>query len=351
MKRGIVNSIRYYFLFVLLFAFVVARAQSDQVGIIDFYGNFSNVSQLRKCLPFKENDTVRFLSDSTYFTVKNEITACLLSLKGVMQADISFVCCDDAEGKWIAFIGVDTFVRVHPLIVKKKDVRLPEEVKNDYDSMISYLMTAIETGQAGENDTAGHSLSDYLPIRNIEEKFIVYANKNLKLLRKVLKESKHDKDREVAAWVIAYYKDKSAIIGDLLGAVSDNDNSVRNNAVRAIGIIANYANKHPDLKIVIPPDPFIEMMNSISWTDRNKSGMVLLSLTEKRDTLLLSQMKKQALEPIVDMARWKSTGHSYAGFVMLGRMAGWTDNEIWDNMNKDREQMIGKMLADMRQSH
>lgn len=66
-------------------------------------------------------------------------------------------------------------------------------------------MIALGKGEATENDSNGHSLMTYLPARQLQEKFITYANKNLTLLREVLKNSKYADQREVAATVIAYY--------------------------------------------------------------------------------------------------------------------------------------------------
>jgi len=102
---------------------------------------------------------------------------------------------------------------------------------------------------------------------------------------------------------------------------------------------------NPGLKIKIPADPFIDMMNSISWTDRNKSSIVLLSLTNSRDKELLKQLKQQALKPIVDMAKWKSNGHSIPGYLMLGRIAGWSDKEIMDGSNSNKAASIERMLT------
>jgi hypothetical protein len=37
------------------------------------------------------------------------------------------------------------------------------------------------------------------------------------------------------------------------------------------------------------------MANSLTWTDRNKGMLVLMSLTQSRDKKLLDQLKKEAL--------------------------------------------------------
>jgi HEAT repeat protein len=331
----------------LTICLTTALGQTKQVGILDFYGTITNEADLRKCLPFKVGDTLDYLTETAFPTVKKIVEDCLLAQPKIKQAEVSFVCCDEIEGKWIAFVGVDTIISHLLKSTHTDDLTLPAEIQSTYDCLMNLLLVAIEKGEATENDSSGHSLMNYLPARQLQEKFITYANQHVSLLRKVLRLSKHPDQREVASTVIAYYHDKTEIINDLLGAVTDPDEDVRNNAVRAIGIIADYAQRNPDLHIGIPADPFIEMMHSIAWTDRNKSSFVLLSLTNNKNKKLLMQLKQQALKPIVDMAKWKSYGHSYPGYVMLGRIAGWSDEKIINGINSDREQLVEKMLGDI----
>ena len=190
--------------------------QPSQVGIIDFYGTISNDVELRKCLPFITNDTVRFLTASAYPKAKKAIVDCLLGQPNIKQADISFICCDEKEGKWIVFVGLDTKSKEISQSTKANDIKLPAEIKDIYDSLMNLVIVAVKKGEATENDSSGHSLMNYLPARKLQEKFITYADKNLSLLREVLRLSKHAEQRQVAATVIAYYHDKAEIIKDLL---------------------------------------------------------------------------------------------------------------------------------------
>jgi hypothetical protein len=64
------------------------------------------------------------------------------------------------------------------------------------------------------------------------------------------------------------------------------------------------------------------MLNSGSWTDRNKGGWVVESLTASRDPKLLAQLRSEALVSLIEMARWHSNGHAYTARVLLGRIAG-----------------------------
>jgi hypothetical protein len=169
----------------------------------------------------------------------------------------------------------------------------------------------------------------------VQEKFIVIAEKQLDLLRRVLRSSSSDEHRAIAAWIIPFTKNKKDIIPDLLYAVHDPDQVVRNNAARALSVLARYAADNPLAGISIPIKPFIDMIHSILWTDRNKGAAVLEALTKNKDNILLNELSQQALQPLTEMAKWKDPGHAAFAFLILGRMAGISDKEMSDNLYSD----------------
>jgi hypothetical protein len=337
-------------LLLLLLCLEHVLSQTTQVGIIDYYGPRPVNAKFEGCLPFKVNDTIRFLDDSiSYVTAKRKILDCILEKPFIKQADITFICCDAMEGKWMAFIGTSDKPKTHNnKNSKTMDLRLPAELSKSYDSLSNLLLVGIQSGESSEDDSEGHAIFAYPPCRKIQRRFIVYAANYLETLRKVIKSSKHSQERAAAATIIAYYHDKRAIVNDLLTAVKDEDEGVRNDGIRALGIILNYAQQRPNLKISIQPDPFISLMNSISWTDRNKSVGMLLTMSEQRDKAFLEQLKKEILESLVDMAKWKSEGHAMAGYIILGRLAGWTDIDIHESSKGDRSKMVDKMLTQIK---
>jgi len=338
--------------FLLSVSINTAWSQSSQVGIIDFYGARSIKTDVRKCLPFRENDTIKFLlnyPDTTgYAKTKRTIVQCLLANPEIKQANIEFVCCDGVESKWMVYIGVSNEPKLIYSNAKTADIKLPPEITKTYDSLENLLAGAIASGEAGDDHSEGHALFVHLPARKLQQKFIAYSEIHLSLLRNVIRNSKYPHERAVASTVIAYYHDKAAIVNDLLEGAKDEDENVRNDAIRAIGILVEYSQKRPNLNITISPDPFIVLMHSISWSDRNKSSFVLKSLSEQRDPNLLSRLKREALEPIVDMAMWKSEGHAWPGYWILGRIAGWPDQEISENLKKNRADVVEKMLSTIK---
>ncbi|PYS28898.1 MAG: hypothetical protein DMF75_18070 [Acidobacteria bacterium] len=82
------------------------------------------------------------------------------------------------------------------------------------------------------------------------------------------------------------------------------------------------------------------MLNSIVWTDRNKSSLVLYTLTEERNPAVLSKLRERALLSLIEMSRWKSPGHAFGPFFILGRVGNISEDEIrkeWDSGKRERE--------------
>jgi hypothetical protein len=44
---------------------------------------------------------------------------------------------------------------------------------------------------------------------------------------------------------------------------------------------------------------------------------------------LLTQIEKQAWEPLMEMARWRDTGHAFGPRLILGRIRGVPDDRLF----------------------
>ncbi len=334
------------FILLFFFLFATAAAQFPPIGTIDFYG-LRTVSerQIREVLPIKEGDAVFKSKEEAA-----EIEKRLASLPNVVEAKLNIGCCT-GDGKSTLYIGIREkgadVLRFRAAPVGK--VRLTDEILKLGEEFSDALQKAVLKGDVAEDHSAGHSLVNNAEVRAIQEKFIPVADRNLKLLRQVLRESSDAQHRSLAAQIIAYYKDKSAIVADLVEAIKDADSIVRNNAMRALGVIAGYAQAHPEKKIKVPFEPFVAMLNSLEWTDRNKSALVLGELTASRDAELLKLLREKAVPSLVEMARWKNDGHAGTSFFILGRLGGLSDDEVgqlW--IGGKREDLIAKVQQNLR---
>jgi hypothetical protein len=209
------------------------------------------------------------------------------------------------------------------------NIALPDEVLHWARELDHAIGEAMVSGDAGDDHSQGHSLIKYPKGRAIQEKYIKFAARNEKLLRRVLRTSSNFEQRAIAAEVIAYAPDKRKIVGDLIYAVIDSDENVRNNAARALGIIASYSSHEPSKRIKISAKPFIPMLNSYVWVDRNKASFALFQLTERRNPKLLRKLRKETLASLIEMARWQNPGHAMFSFIVLGRIAGIPEKDLF----------------------
>lgn len=322
----------------VLLSAALAPGQVPRIGVIDFYG-FRKVSpeRARKALGFKEGD---LLPPS-----KSEIEEHLEEIPGIVSANLEAVCCE--EGKAVLYIGVEEkgapHFEIHP--EPKGDAELPAEVVAAFRGFFTALERAVERGEAGEDLSRGHSLMVDPDARAFQLQFVGLAGKHLTVLRDVLRNSSDPVQRAMAAQVIGYAEKKRIIVDDLQWAMRDPDSGVRNNAMRSLGAIAVLAARDPESGIRFSPTWFIEMLNSLIWSDRNKAAFALVNMTESRDARILGQIREVALSALADMARWKHLGHALPGVILLGRVAGMPEAEIQDAWSKgEREALIKRAL-------
>lgn len=308
----------------------LASAQPERISIIDFFGlRTVTAEQVRKVIAIREGDTLDDKFDAA------EMEKRIREIPGVKHGTFSIVCCDPGTNGKIIFIGIseDEMARSEYNDAPTGKISLPAEIQTAYDSMMHYMIEGIMKGESGEDRTKGYSLMNYPPARFRQEKFLQFARSKWNTLINVLHNAADADQRAIAAAVIAYGDDKRKIVNELLHAVHDPDDEVRNNSTRALALLAGYAHENPGSGIIIPPDPFIKMIRSIVWTDRNKGIAVLAGLTAGRDKKVLEILRRECLAELMEMARWKSAGHAGYPFLILGRMAGVSDESIFLSMD------------------
>ncbi|HUQ65989.1 MAG TPA: HEAT repeat domain-containing protein [Flavitalea sp.] len=312
---------------VILLHFISLRSQSVKIGSIDIYGNRNLSSQaILKLAGISEGDSI-----GQQLLLNRTIEKNIEHAAGVKFAKTALVCCDK-NGNYHLFIGVaenDSTILFHRDNPKLR-IRLPAHYMHAYAQFSARLSDAVQSGQSREDWEYGHSMIQYPPARKIQEKYKIWADEDFAVLSKVLRSSAYAQERATAAQIIAYYFDKNKAIPELMYAIIDESDEVRNNAIRAIAVIAYYSSLHPEKKINIPSMPFIRLINSVVWSDRNKGLSVLMQLTQSRDTVLLNQLKQSpSFEALKEMAVWKSESHALPAYVILARIAGIPEDEIF----------------------
>jgi hypothetical protein len=331
-----------YLLAFLLFLFPQSSDVFPPLGIIDFYGlRTVTEAQLLQALPYHLGDIIPI---EQFKSQKHAVEQKLASIPGVQGAFLTLVCCTHGgthDRKSILYVGIEEAstpcLKFQP--APTGSIRLTEDVLSagsDFD--VAFHKSTLK-GNFAEDDSQGHSLDLDPDVRAIQLRFVDLADARLANLKEVLRNSSDGQQRAWAAQVLGYAKDKQAIVPNLVAAMRDPDPDVRNNATRALLVFAEFSPKPPAQKINIPPEPFIEMLNSCTWSDRNKSSGALAQLTEKRDPALLAEIRNQALPSLVEMANWKNLGHAWYSLMILGRIGGLPDDEIQmylEHGNRDR---------------
>ncbi|HVW02402.1 MAG TPA: hypothetical protein VHB77_18755, partial [Planctomycetaceae bacterium] len=151
--------------------------------------------------------------------------------------------------------------------------------------------------------------------------------------------------RAMAALILGYASDRQRTAKALAAAARDPDETVRNNAMRGLGILLGYAKSHPELKLDIPTDWLLDMLESIHWTDRNKAMSVLIAASSSADNAIVNRLRTRSVPTLVEMARWNSEGHALMPFLLLGRVAGMSDTEVLQAWSTGkREAVISRAL-------
>lgn len=328
------------FTFSLVF-YSLAWAQLPKISVIEVYGNRKiSSARILASINKKEGDVINpptFKPDT--------IVAAIKRIPAVKQVTVNPLCCDTGNS-YIVYIGVAESDSAYPAFrpSPQKNVQLSNKMVNAYRNFNQQVRTAAMKGQGSEAYVNGYSLLTYPAARKIQLTFIGFANQNFQELTHVLKHSKHAEQRAAAAQIIAYATDKEKVVECLLYAIKDADENVRNNATRALGILADHLSESPHVKVSIPAAPFIDMLNSLSWTDRNKGAMALVQLTQHRDPDVLHQLKAKALPSVLEMAKWKHRAHALFSFILLSRMAGEDESLILErNFSSDWPELANQL--------
>jgi hypothetical protein len=309
-----------------------------RIDVIDFYGlRKTPEAKVRQAIGAKEGDPLP--------ASKGDTEEHLDEIPGVVESHLEAVW--DA-GKTILYVGIEERGAAHFDLreAPEGDMRLPEIITTEYRHFVEASAAAARARITAEDLTQGHARSADPATRAIQDRFPLFATDHLAELRDVLRNSSDEDQRAIAAYVIGYAPNKVTVINDLQYALKDADAGVRANATRSLVAMEVLSKLDPSLNIKISPTWFIEMLNSLSWSDRNRAVQALQILTDKPDPGTLDQIRDRALQSLIEMARWKTLSHALPPYLLLGRIAGLPEEEVkaaW--IRGDRELVITQAVA------
>src|SRR2546421_2351488 len=330
-------------LVVLLFGPVIdGQDKPKRIGEIEFYGYAGlDVDKVRAAMPVHEGD--RFTtSDDTFFETLNRIKKEINRVTGNLPTDVAAVCCNPQGNYWIYIGLLGSSIRTTPYNpVPKGKLRLPPRIVELYEQTNQLSSELVGKGIASEDRSKGYALSSDASLRAKQLAKRAYALSHEILLRRVLRSSAEPEQRTVAANFLGYARQTRAQIGDLVWASHDVDAGVRNDSIRALGVLAESS---PKVASQIPPEGFVEMVSSGSWTDRNKAGFLLDELSQRRDPKLLGLLRSRSLDSLIEMARWRGRGHADFARILLGRIAGIEESRLQQLMDAGQVEQIIKAV-------
>src|ERR1700722_19094855 len=322
----------------LLCLFVRTYAQVPRVDVIDFYGlHKTTEAKVREAIGIKEGDPLP--------ASKGDAEERLDGITGVAESHLEAVY--DAK-KMILYAGLEERGAPHFDIreAPEGDMKLPEVMTKEYRSFVEAAAAAARNNIVAEDLTQGQARSADPETRKIQDRFPLFATDHLAEPRDVLRNSADEDQRAIAAYIIGYAPNKRDVINDLQYALKDADAGVRANATRSLVAIEVLAKLEPKQGLKISPTWFIEMLNSLSWSDRSRAVGALQILTDQQDQSILDQIRDRALPSLIDMARWKTLAHALPPYLLLGRVAGLPEDDVQAAWSRgDREWVITQATA------
>ncbi len=319
---------------------------SPRIGDIEIYGAHKvSLNKIRAALGVKEGSPLP--------ASKGQLEDKLEKIPGVAASRVEAACCLD--GKTILYVGIEEKGAPHIEFRPEPtgDVKLPAELTDTYAEFLDAVNQSIRLSEQEENLSAGYSMMQNPGARAAQEQFVSLAAKYLPALHEVVRTSGDAEQRAMAAYILQYGprgpRTTKELVNDVQYALQDVDDIVRANAIRALSAMYVGAKVHPDQNIAIQPTWFVELLNSVVWSDRHNAAVALVDMTENRDADTLQLIRDRALPSLVEMARWRDLSHALPAFILVGRLADLPEKQIQDDwVNSDHEEVIKLALKKKR---
>jgi len=318
---------------------------TPRIGLIEVYGDHKvSAQKIRAALNAKVGDPLPSRQEAEMRVDK---------VPGVLVSRVEAACCSGTG--MILYVGVEERDSPHVEYHQAPTgaMTLPAGLLDGYRKLLDNAAASLRGRNADQDLTNGYSLMADPESRDLQLSFLPAVAENLALLDQVVRQSADSEQRAAAAYLLQYGprgpRTNRVIVDALQYALRDQEDEVRENAVRALQAVAIGGKLHPEQQIHIEPTWFVELMNSVVWTDRHDATLALVNLTEARDPETLQLLRDRALSSVVEMARWHDLQHALPAFILAGRLAGLDEQQIkiaW--IGEDRESVLKQALNSNR---
>lgn len=252
-------------------------------------------------------------------------------MKGVGQFTLKKVCCD-ANGVNI-FVGLSSEKNLSKVRQRRTftPAALPHNFFKTYQEYLTKLKVAVEKGESDDNLDHGYSLMKNEAVRALQVSLPDMVSPHQKMIAEVMCHSDQEEHRAAAAFLLGYCKNKSVSLRGFKDALNDPSPDVRNNVLRAMTAILVSEKQSVSRLMRAARSRIMEMLHSLEWTDRDKAMFALVAITERREQSFLDKLKRKAGSALEQMSKWKSRPHAMMAYVLLGRVAGKADEQIFQD--------------------
>lgn len=221
---------------------VVAIALSLQqplhihIGEIAFFETDGiDMQKLQSALPVTGEE----LTEDQVSDFRERINHAVNSALGHKPTDVAIICCNK-RGEDIVYIGLGgrNTVTIPFVPAPKGQTCFSGGVLHLYEADEEAASEAAQKGNITEDDSQGYALFSDSTLHDNALAARKYALAHQQRVELVLQSCARSGDRRAAAWLLGYGSQSRKQIALLVKASRDEDDTVRNNAVRALSVLA-----------------------------------------------------------------------------------------------------------------
>lgn len=310
-----------------LFFGILLEAQSLRFPIVavEVYGGAAvDRGKLREALPYRVGQMFEPKSEASLERMPRRVR----QLVGKNAFSVGLVYDPGMKG-WLIYVDVE------PERGEREWLPRPTGAQKLPPEMVRYYEKLMDVGpkMGAEDDSAG-----YAWFQGAEEPQVAlrdWAKAHPERVMEALREAAADGERAAAAWMVAYLRGVPGQVEALGRATRDSNSTVRNNALRALGVLARVA---PAELARMDFSGLLAGLESLNWTDRNKTLMVLSGV--KLTPEALGELRGKYSKALEEMAQWKSMGHAGMALELVGRARCMEEGEMAEKIAKEDRQGI-----------
>jgi HEAT repeat protein len=283
MKRTLVT---FFAFLLLLHSFAFAQSKPKLKGIDLFGSNQIDVRQIQSKFADKIQKIVSALYVDNDFdlgmNLRQEVISAIRQMGKFAYVELSAVLYPNKD----VYVTVDLVdesdrsVRIQFSAPPQKELADPDGLLALWEEYENIAQALWRKGELNFEKMACPALHcsygfEHPDLKKYEQPFQAKVPTNTEALVRILREDKDAQHRRNAAFLLAHIQDPVELTQILLPSISDPDETVRNNAMRVLGEIAEKRKQ-----VTIPVEPIIKALNYPATTDRNKALYVLEGLAD-----------------------------------------------------------------------